>query len=315
MNNRFETAILFLVFNRPDTTQQVFNKIKEIKPKYLFVAADGPRSDKPGEDKKCLETRNIIKQIDWDCELKTLFREINLGCGVAVSEAITWFFDSVEEGIILEDDCLPDLSFFPYCEQLLRTYRNEDKIFFIGGNNFQNGIKRGDGSFYFSNYAHIWGWATWRRAWQKYDLDMNGFPGIFNSGGLDHVFQSNAEKKYWENIFFQTKQKKTNTWDYQWTYTIWKNKGLAITPNTNLVINLGVMDNSTHNFLKDGFREKTTLNSIEFPLIYPSIYVDKEADRNTFENKYALSTKRVSRIVKENGILPTLKYLFKRSFK
>ena len=316
MNNQFETPILFLIFNRPDTTQKVFNVIKQIKPRYLFVAADGPRLDKPGENEKCLETRNIIKQIDWDCELKTLFREKNLGCRIAVSQGITWFFDNVEEGIILEDDCLPDLSFFPYCEELLRTYKNEDKIFLIGGNNFQNGIERGNGSFYFSHYAHIWGWASWRRAWEKYDLEMNDLHETFASGKLDHVFQSNVEKKYWENIFTQTRLKKIDTWDYQWTYAIWKNNGLAITPNTNLVINLGLVNNnSTRNFLKDGFREKMILDSIELPLVYPSVKLNGEADQYTFENRYAHSYKRVSRIVKENGILTTLKYLLNRAFR
>jgi hypothetical protein len=315
MNNRFETPILLLIFNRPDTTKQVFNQVKKIKPKYLFVAADGPRTDKSDEDKRCLETRDIIKQINWDCELKTLFREKNLGCRLAVSQGITWFFNNVGEGIILEDDCLPELSFFPYCEELLRIYRNEDKIFLVGGNNFQNGIKRGNGSFYFSNYAHIWGWASWRRAWKKYDLEMNDFQKTFTNGRLDHVFQCRAEKKFWGKIFSQVKQKKIDTWDYQWTYSIWKNKGLSITPNANLVINLGLVDNSTRNFLKDGFREKMILNSIDFPLIYPSIHLNSEADKYTFENRYAHSFRRIIRILKENGILPTLKYIFRRSFR
>ena len=313
MNNQFETPILFLIFNRPDTTQQVFNQIKKIKPSYLFVAADGPRSDKQGEAEKCEETRNIIEQIDWDCELKTLLREKNLGCGIAVSEAITWFFNNVEEGIVLEDDCLPELSFFPYCKELLEKYKNENNIFLIGGNNYQNGIKRGNGSFYFSHYAHIWGWASWSRAWDKYDFELNDFNEILTKNELDHVFQSRTEKKYWENIFHFLKKKKINTWDYQWIYSIWKNKGLVITPNSNLVINLGLAENSTHNFLKDSFKQKITLSPMKLPMTYPPINVDSEADKYTFENLYIHSLKRINRIIKENGILTTMKYIFKRS--
>src|SRR5450759_4497034 len=126
MESKFETPVLFLIFNRSDTTQQVFNQIRQIKPKYLFVAADGPRLDRPVEIEKCLETKSIIQQIDWDCELKSLFSETNLGCRVGVSSAITWFFENVEQGIILEDDCLPDLSFFPYCENLLNKYKDDN---------------------------------------------------------------------------------------------------------------------------------------------------------------------------------------------
>src|SRR3990170_3491351 len=148
MQSPFSTPVLFLIFNRPDTTQVVFDQLKKVKPKYLFVAGDGPRESVPGEHDKCEETRKIINQVDWDCEVKTLFRDKNLGCGLAVSSAITWFFSQVPEGIILEDDCYPDLSFFRYCEELLLKYRDVDEVKLIGGNNFQNGITRGSGSYY-----------------------------------------------------------------------------------------------------------------------------------------------------------------------
>src|SRR6187402_3370357 len=154
----FDVPILFLVFNRPETTVRVFEKIREIKPQRLFVAADGPREGKEGEKEKCQAVRDLIlKNIDWPCEVKTLLRDQNLGCGKAVSSGITWFFEQVDEGIILEDDTLPAISFYNFCKLLLNKYRNEQKIKMISGINFQDGIRRGDASYYFTRLCHIWG--------------------------------------------------------------------------------------------------------------------------------------------------------------
>ena len=159
------TPVLFLIFNRPELTEKVFQKIQDAQPKYLFVAADGPRDNKYGEKDLCEKTRAVVlENITWECEVKTLFRTENLGCRTAVSSAINWFFENVEEGIILEDDTVPDNSFFSYCQALLEKYRNHEQIMMITGDNFQDGIKRGNGSYYFSRYVHIWGWASWRRA-------------------------------------------------------------------------------------------------------------------------------------------------------
>ena len=169
----FQTPILFLIFNRPDTTKRVFESIRSIKPAKLYIAADGDRKDKVGEDLLCKDTRSIIDLIDWECEIKTLFRPENLGCKIAVSSAIDWFFENEEQGIILEDDCLPNESFYIYCETLLNYYAFNERIMHISGNNFQDGMMRGNGSYYFSNYNHIWGWASWKRAWKAYNVDLS----------------------------------------------------------------------------------------------------------------------------------------------
>jgi len=171
---QFSTPILFIVFNRLDTAQKVFESIKLIRPKYLFVAADGPRVDVAGEKQKCEDTRAIIKQIDWDCDIKTLFREKNIGIKNAVSSAITWFFNNIEEGIILEHDCLPNDSFFIYCEEILNKYKKNEQVMHVSGNFFQP-TPVGKNDYYFSRIPHIWGWATWKRAWVKYNLEMNGY--------------------------------------------------------------------------------------------------------------------------------------------
>lgn len=309
MTQSFETPILFLIFNRYDNTQKVFNNIRQVKPKYLYVAADGPRPGNEEDKATCIKTREIINQIDWSCEVKTLFRDTNLGCGMAISSAINWFFDQVQEGIILEDDCLPDLSFFPFCEELLAKYREDKNIYLISGSNLQNGIKRGNASYYFSYYPVIWGWATWKRSWQNYNYDLPEFDKTFKSGQLNHIFQSNNEKLYWHNKLFQLEsQKIKHTWDYQLLYTIWKNKGLCINPNENLVVNLGFRNSSTHLFLRDSIREPSVSKPVQFPLIHPQKSVERKADRYIFINVFSHSFSRFIRLTKENGISAILRY-------
>ena len=184
-----KTAVLLVIFNRPETTQVVFEAIRKAKPPRLYVAADGPRTEVPSDAKKCKEAREIINQVDWDCEVKTLFREKGLGCGLGPSSAFTWFFEHEEDGIILEDDCLPSQSFFWFCEELLERYRHDNRVMHIGGNNFLNGWQKDrDYSYYFSNSGHIWGWATWRRAWKLFDFNIS-------------LYEKLKGKNYFQNFF------------------------------------------------------------------------------------------------------------------
>ena len=312
-NKQFETPVLFLVFNRSDTAQQVFNRIKEIKPKYLFVAADGPRPGKPGEDEKCLETRNIIKQIDWECELKTLFRENNLGCRKAVSGAITWFFGQVEKGIILEDDCLPDITFFYYCETLLEKYKNNDNILHINGTNYSGINIVNPKSYYFTNLASIWGWATWRRAWEIYDVEMSDFPIYKNKLFDQKVFVSKKATKHLKKAFDIMYIQKHNTWDTQWVYAVIKSNGITITPQVNLVENIGIdYDNdSTHLFLMDSYSYNKKSEKILLPLEHPDFIMSDHIDELIFENYRGKSIRRIVRVIRENGLLKVLNYYLK----
>lgn len=311
-DKKYTTPILFLIFNRPDVTRRVFEQIKKIKPSNLFIAADGPRSERPDDLILCQETRNIVEEIDWDCEVKTLFRNENLGCGFAVCSAISWFFEQVEEGIILEDDCMPESSFFEFCSELLGKYKDDDTIFMISGTNMQNGIRRGDSSYYFSNYPITWGWASWRRAWSRFSYDASDFEQSFNSGMLDHAFQSKKEKFYWKNKIGMVESKKRNIWDYQWFYAVWKNKGITIVPNSNQIINIGFENNGTHTFLRDSRREPSALNPIRFPLIHPTRKINSEADQYTFTNAFSHSISRFYRLFKENGLFAILKYTIRK---
>jgi hypothetical protein len=211
----FDTPILYLIFNRPDLVEVTFSAICEIKPKKLFIAADGPRLDNLDDVLNCMLARQyVLSKIDWECDVKTLFRDTNFGCGIAVSSAISWFFEDVEEGIILEDDCLADKSFFNFCALLLNKYRSNHKIFHINGSNHQFGIKRGCSDYYFSVYPHVWGWATWKRAWNFYDYKMCNF---LNSNKIINKYAQ-------LNLMTEVLQGKVNTWDIQWVFSIMINE-------------------------------------------------------------------------------------------
>lgn len=278
-----DTAVLFIVFNRPDTTQKVFDVIKSVKPKRLYITADGPRKNNENDRINCEECRSIVHQIDWECELKTLFRDENLGCRNAVSDAITWFFKHEEQGIVLEDDCLPDPSFFDYCQELLEKYKNNPEIMLISGDNFQNGIKRGEASYYFSRYNHIWGWASWRRAWQLYDVDMKTFPQQKEENFIQKIFYKKKIQNYWMKRFQKSHDGEINTWDYQWTYTIFSHHGISILPNVNLISNIGFGEQSTHTAKANKRLANLPIQKIKFPLTHPSeIKINEEADLYTF---------------------------------
>jgi hypothetical protein len=232
--------VLFIIFNRPEFTQKVFDKIKEYKPERLFIVADGPRKYKDSDIILCKETRKIIEQIDWQCELKTLFRDNNLGCKISVSDGITWFFKQVNFGIILEDDCLPNSSFFKYCNHYLNVYQYNKKIFSISGSRF-NSVNQ-ESNFLLGKYGLMWGWATWADRWNQYNIDAIDYEAV-----LKKTFKNRATLfNYWNAVFFRLINEKIDTWDYQWILTIFRESAYVVRPSYNLVENLGFNNNSTH---------------------------------------------------------------------
>lgn len=289
----YNIPILFIIFNRLDTAEKVFEQIRKQKPKYLYIAADGPRKNRPDDIENCKKTRAIIEKIDWDCELKTLFRDENLGCGKAVSGAITWFFENVEMGIILEDDCLPHDDFFPYCEDLLIRYKDDKDIKIISGDNFQNGIKRGDASYYFSAYTHIWGWASWRRTWQEYDFLLENISKKEFKHILKQYFSSWKERQVWLDKFILMKKKSIDTWDFQLSFNVWGKNGMNIMPNVNLISNIGFGECSTHTNDDNNVLANIPSKSI-LPLKHPDeITIDKEADKTFFDYYWNKSLVRI----------------------
>tara|TARA_B110000027_G_scaffold52978_1_gene57742 strand:- start:181 stop:1095 length:915 start_codon:yes stop_codon:yes gene_type:complete len=281
-----ETPILLIAFNRPEITNKVFEKIRNSKPKRLYIAIDGPRSNIPFEQEKVNKVSDIFKNIDWDCKTYFLKRKSNLGCKKSVSEAIEWFFKHEKLGIILEDDCLPNSDFFLYCQELLLRYEHNKKIYMITGDNFQDGIIRGTDSYYFSKLTHVWGWATWRRAWDNYDSSMSFWPSFKKSEEFKKIFNSNSEQRYFKSIFDAVHKDKIDTWDYQWTASMWHKGGLSITPNKNLVENIGFGPDATHTKIETP-RTRSQLTQEILPLTHPSLVIrDYKADEYVFLNVF-----------------------------
>lgn len=243
---QYEIPIVFMIFNRPDTTRRVFEMVRSIRPKQLLVIADGPRLDRSGDAEKCAMVRAIVDEVDWPCEVVKNFSESNLGCKSRVSSGLDWAFEIVEEAVILEDDCLPNGSFFNFCEKLLALYRNDERIMHIGGTNVQFGRTRGDGSYYFSRKAHVWGWATWRRAWKHYDVSMRNFPLYRDSHAIGNIVPNKKMQQVMLRDFTMTYENRIDTWDYQWTFAMHQQNALSIIPNVNLVSNIGFGNNATH---------------------------------------------------------------------
>jgi hypothetical protein len=265
----FETPVALFVFNRPDSTRRVFEAIASVRPTKLLLIADGPRLAKPGETEACLQVRDIVTRVDWPCEVSTNFAPTNLGCKNRIISGLNWAFSLVNEAIILEDDCLPDPSFFPFCHELLERYRDDNRVSMIAGTNFVWRATPPSPSYFFSRMTHIWGWATWRRAWSLYDEHLSQWPAIRASGLLEQAFSERRLTRYWTGIFDQMHAGSgPNICDYQWAYTNLVQHSLIAVPRTNLITNIGFGADATHT---TGTDPEMVVPSapIEFPLVHP----------------------------------------------
>jgi hypothetical protein len=283
----FNTPILLIAWHRPHTTQQVINAIRAVKPTRMFVACDGPNPSRPEEAAKVRATREVIeREIDWPCTIERRYSEVNQGCKVGVSSAINWFFDQVEDGIILEDDCVPHPDFLHFCSTLLDVYRDDQRVWVISGTNFQNGQKRGDGSYYFSRYNHIWGWATWRRAWQHYERDMSFWPEWKLSEDWAKKLPNPAERRSWLKVFDRVYAGMIDTWDYQWTASVWYRGGLTATPNCNLVSNIGFGQDGAHTKKGGGELENMAVEPLGEIVHVDNVVQDDIADAYSFQHVF-----------------------------
>jgi hypothetical protein len=292
------TPILFLIFNRPDTTQKVFNEIRKQKPERLFIASDGPRSDRQEEKISCAQARGIIKQIDWPCDLKTLFRDHNLGCKMAISSAISWFFDHVEYGIILKDDCLPHPSFFQYCEELLIKYKNDDRVGHISGNCFFPAVVNDGFSYDFCSFSNIWGWASWRRVWQNYDVNFSYWEEAQkDKNKRKSLFKYLSEKIYFSSFIPDTLNggKGINAWSVQYLYMLRVQNQLSIYPAVNLVTNIGLdAATATHTTSKKSMKWYIPSQAITLPLKHPKYILPSYRIDNALKQMF-FSYKRLAR--------------------
>jgi hypothetical protein len=282
-----KTPVVLIIFNRPETTQLVFEQIRQVQPAQLFVIADGPRRDRAGEAEKCAATRAILDQVDWDCQVLTNYSDHNLGCKHRVASGLDWVFDQVETAIILEDDCLPDLTFFPFCAELLERYRHDTRIMAISGDHFAFDQAPANASYFFSQYWDVWGWATWRRAWQHYDVDLKHWETIKQQKLLSNVFADPQSLHYWTNTLQAVVDGQIDTWDYQWSLAIWLQHGLCIHAKTCLVANLGFGADSTHTADANTPWAKLSIQPLEWPLRHPEFVIpDVQGDRYAQKNVY-----------------------------
>ena len=241
-----KSPILFIIFKREDTTRTVFNRIREARPPKLYIAADGPRPERPEEKKQCLKARKVVENVDWPCEVHHLYRDENMGCGKGVSSAISWFFEHEEQGIIIEDDILPHPDFFKYCDEMLEKYKDNEQIQMIAGCNYFYDGYQSDYSYYMSTFACIWGWATWRRVWSTYQFDVNAYP----EDEIKHKMTLHLLKDsdlYFQRVYDRMKAHIIDTWDYQFVLNQVYYGRYSISPFTNMIENIGMGDvNATH---------------------------------------------------------------------
>lgn len=312
------TPIAYIIFNRPRHTRESFAAIRAQQPSKLFIIADGPRPDFFPDLERCQEVREIVEQIDWPCDVYRNYADQNMGLKHRVSSGLNWVFDQVERAIVLEDDCLPHPDFFSFCENLLERYANDERVWVITGSNFQDGQKRGNNSYYFSKYAHCWGWASWRRAWKNYCGNIDFWPDLRDSTVWEQKIPDTIERSYWENIFNRVWRGESNSWAYPWCACIWQHDGLAATPNVNLVTNVGFGPDGTHTIEREDHdgRPVYPLGTMSHPT---DVLQDRRADRYVFDNYFGGRSKRlhwkVLSIPKRiaHKMIRIIKYLFEKS--
>lgn len=265
----FETPIAFIVFKRPDTTSRVFDAISRVRPAKLLLIADGPRNNQPDEADACRQVRSIISRVDWPCEVLTNFSATNLGCCERVVSGLNWVFSLVDDAIILEDDCLPDPSFFPFCREMLNLYRENTSVSMVSGYTALSKYLTTKYSYFASRWTHIWGWATWRRAWARYDRKLESWPEVKESGILHEVFATQSGANFWIQIFDKMHSGNgPDTWDYQWFYANLVHNSISIVPRVNLIENIGFTPDATHTANSEGVPSQNTYR-LDFPLAHP----------------------------------------------
>lgn len=276
------SAVLLVVFNRPEHTARAFARIREMQPPKLYVAADGPRAGRADEAERCAAVRRIATAVDWPCELHTLFQPENRGCKLGVAGGIDWFFAHEEEGIIIEDDILPDPTFFRYCDTLLERHRGDERVALISGANLVPAALPGGASYRASRYLHIWGWASWRRAWSKYDVTAAGWGTPAARRKLHDTLNGRSDAiRYWAGQFDAVAAGRIDTWDYQWILAAWLNDMVALMPDRNLIENIGFGADATHTVGEPtGAFAAMRIAPMTFPLVDPATLVpDPDLDR------------------------------------
>ncbi len=292
--------VLLLIFNRPDHTAQVMEQIRDAEPPKLFVGADGPRANHPDDAERCEQARDLATQVDWDCEVHTLFRDENLGCKEAVSSAITWFFEHVDEGILLEDDCIPSQSFFPFCEYILDEYRNDTRVSMVSGQNPLGTWNVDKSSYHFSSFGGIWGWATWSSMWQMYEIEEEAKAPWFVREVLKGALREEIQVTIRNRGVQRALTGELDSWAYQWFYARLLNHTVSAVPSRNLVSNIGFGEQATHTTNAEDQRGQRKLRELEFPLESPmGVFPDRKYDQKWFEEVRGISSNLLNRTLQK----------------
>jgi hypothetical protein len=277
------TPVVLIIFKRPDLTARVLAAIAQVRPRRLLVVADGPRVGRPDDVEACAAARAVIDRVDWDCEVLRNYSDVNLGCGRRPATGISWALERFDEAIILEDDCVPHPTFFPFCEELLARYRNDERVMHIAGSTYRQQPIPTAYSYVFSQFNSAWGWATWRRAWRHFDASVKLWPRLRNTSWLKDLFEDERAVRYWYRNFETAHAREGNVsyWDHQWGFACWARNGLSVAPKVNLVSNIGCGPDGTHTLYTDDPIGNVPAHAMTFPLVHPpSVIQSREWDRN-----------------------------------
>ncbi|MEM9283398.1 MAG: hypothetical protein AAGA96_16365 [Verrucomicrobiota bacterium] len=280
MSDSLRTPVLVIAYKRAETTRKVLEVVRRAGVTRLYIAFNAPNPENPIEAQKCHEVQALVNTIDWDCEVTAFKRQEHVNARTSISSAITWFFENVEEGIILEDDCVVSDSFFPFAKELLERYRHDERVMQIGASNFHTQEPILEESYYFSKYCYIWGWATWSRAWKHFRIDLGDIDKAELEQSLKSSFSTHAEYTYWRLMFNYVETGKIDTWDYQWMFRVWLNGGLSIVPSRNLVKNIGFGEGATNTISNKSHHRDLRSCNLTFPLVHPAVVAhDSTADQ------------------------------------
>ena len=276
------TPVVLIIFNRIDTTSRVFEAIRAARPKTLLIIADAPRPGRPDDATSCAVTRALVENVDWDCKVLRNYASENLGVRRRFSTAFKWVFDNVDEAIFLEHDTLPHPDFFPYCEQLLERYRNVPQVMWIGGSNLMR-EGSGEASYFFNRINWVWGWATWKRAWQHYDIDVAGLPEFKRRKMIETINPKRRVQQGFMALLDRAYRDEWDNWDVQATFAIWSQNGVCIHPNANLISNIGFGAQAENTTRTDDPLSNIPMAALG-PIVHPSgITVDTGMDTRFFD--------------------------------
>lgn len=282
-------AVVMTIFNRPEDVSLVLDAVRKVKPRKLYVSADGPRQGNERDIERVAAARAVIETVDWECEVVKIYSDVNMGCKNRSASGYTAVFEKEEAAIILEDDCVPCPEFFKFCDEVLERYKDDERIMLVSGTNIAQrklgGFKRGDYSYHFSRLGGIHGWASWRRAWQLFDLEMTQWSNpvvrtlLLNE--LGEKLYNNRARPYDAIVSGKTTM---SSWAYPWSFTRFLHSGLAAVPCVNLVSNIGFTEDSTHTADPNSPTAALPYGELEFPLVHPDFVIpDIEYDNMFIE--------------------------------